>query len=76
MHILIGLAVATVIIILWARGNLFACVFLSIPIGLLMLLMIADTGDGLKALLSAMVCAGLLAVIWVPRYWRHVVGGN
>ena len=43
MHILIGLAVATVLIILWAQGSLFACVFLSIPTGLGALFFISDT---------------------------------
>ena len=42
MHILIGLAVATVILILWARGSLFACVFLSIPTGLGALFFFSD----------------------------------
>ena len=33
MHILIGLAVATVFLIQWAQGNLVASVFMSIPTG-------------------------------------------
>ena len=30
MHILIGLGVATVLVIGWAAGNLFVCVFLTL----------------------------------------------
>ena len=63
MHILIGLAVATVIIILWAQGSLFACVFLSIPTGLGALFFFSDTP------VIGLICALLLAGIWVPRYY-------
>ena len=67
MHILIGLllglAVASVIIILWAQGSLFACVFLSIPTGLGLLFFISDTP------VIGLICVLLLAGIWAPRYY-------
>ena len=66
MHILIGLAVATVLIILWAQGNLFACVFLSIPTGLGALFFISDTP------VIGLICVLLLAGIWAPRYYRRL----
>ena len=63
MHILIGLSVATVILILWARGNLFACVFLSISIVLVAVMVVTEMpGIGL-------ICVLLLAGIWAPRYY-------
>ena len=65
-HILIGMAVATVLIILWAQGSLFACVFLSIPTGLGLLFFFSDTP------VIGLICVLLLAGIWVPRfYWLH-----
>lgn len=72
MHILIGLAVATVLIILWAQGNLFACVFLSIPTALgLLLFAVQDAARSPDHVTWAFVCAALLAGIWAPRYWRY-----
>ena len=76
MHILIGLiglVVATVIIIMWARGGLFACVFLSIPIGggLLVFVLQVPSGGSPNAPIWALVCALLLAGIWAPRYFRQ-----
>ena len=72
IHILIGLAVATVLIILWASGNLFACVFLSIPAGLgLLIFTVQDARGSPNHWIWALACAALLAGIWVPRYYRH-----
>ena len=68
MHILIGLAVATVIIILWAQGNLFACVFLSIPTGLGLLVFILQDERSPKHVDNALLCIVILLIIWAPRH--------
>ena len=74
MHILIGLiglTIATVIIMLWSRGTLFACVFLSIPTGLgLLLFTVQDAARSPGHMTWALVCAVLLAGIWAPRLFR------
>jgi hypothetical protein len=73
MHILIGLliglAVTTALIILWTSGNLFACVFLSIPPGL-GLLVIAMRDDPALPIYPTL-CLGSLVVIWAPRYFLY-----
>jgi hypothetical protein len=68
MHILIGLAVATLLIIGICVGNLFACVFLSLlPAAYLLLAVgLGTTNSGGWAL----ACVVLLCVIWGPRYLR------
>jgi membrane protein implicated in regulation of membrane protease activity len=67
MHILIGMAVATLLIIGCFAGNLFVCVFLSLAPALGALIFFAQTpaqpGWGL-------VCIGVVCVIWLPRYLR------
>jgi hypothetical protein len=71
MHILIGLLIATAVIILWAQGNLFACVFLSIPTaGAMLIFAFQDRTGSPNGPVWALVCAALLAGIWAPRYWR------
>jgi hypothetical protein len=69
IHILIGLAVATVLIILWASGNLFACVFLSIPPALGLLIIAMRTDPALP--IYPQLCFGSLAVIWLPRFLMY-----
>jgi hypothetical protein len=75
MHTLIGiclgLAVAAAFIILWASGNLFACVFLSIPpaLGLLVIAM----RDNPAMPIYPLICIGALVVIWTPRYLHRRV---
>jgi hypothetical protein len=72
IHILIGLAVATVLIILWASGNLFACVFLSIPPALgLLIFMLQDARGSPNHWVWALACAFSLAGIWAPRLFRR-----
>jgi hypothetical protein len=70
MHILIGLVVATVLVIGWAAGNLFACVFLSLPTGALGLysLLFINTGAGF---LGVLACAAVLCGIWAPYGYRR-----
>lgn len=65
MHILIGMAVTTVLIIGWAMGNLFCAVFLSLaPAAGALILLAQKTGPSPWAL----ACFALIAVIWAPRY--------
>ena len=63
MEILIGLAVATVLLIGICRGNLFATVFASLPVGLLTAGYAISPGKELWA----MACGALLVAIWIPR---------
>jgi hypothetical protein len=42
MDILIGLAIATLLVIGWIYGNLFACAFLTLPLMLLFCLGLSD----------------------------------
>jgi uncharacterized membrane protein len=68
MHILIGMAVATLLIIGVAVGNLFACVFLSLlPAAYLALALTVGTTNSEG---WAIACFVLLCVIWVPRWLR------
>ena len=68
LHAIIGLVIATVLLIGWGAGNLFACVFLSIPVGLGMLVFILQTPSNLPWALACMV---VLVVIWAPRWHRR-----
>ena len=72
LHLLIGLTVATLLIIGCFYGNLFACVFLSIvPGGAVLILCLQQLPGGSPSNPAwALVCAGLLACIWAPRYYR------
>jgi hypothetical protein len=67
MIVLIGLTVATLLIIGCFAGNLFVCVFLSLAPALGALIFFAQTppqpGWGL-------VCIAVICVIWLPRYLR------
>ena len=76
MHILIFMAVATVLIIWWFNGNLFACVFLSIIPGgsrwggFFSGDIRQQRGDRVSAAWFALAGAIALAVIWIPRQVR------
>jgi hypothetical protein len=68
MHILIGMAVATLLVIGVAVGNLFACVFLSLlPAAYLALALTVGTTNSEG---WAIACVVLLVVIWGPRWLR------
>ena len=72
MHILIGLliavAVAAAVIILWAQGNLFACVFLSIPTGLgLLIFTLQNDVTSPRHVGNALLCIVILVFVWLPH---------
>jgi hypothetical protein len=67
MHILIGMAIASILIIGWAMGNLFCAVFLSLaPAAGAIILLAQKTGPSPWAL----ACFALIAVIWAPIWLR------
>jgi hypothetical protein len=76
MDILFFLAVAAVLAILWFRGNLFACVFLSLPVGTggvfgIFLASAANTAsDRTFGAWMIVASAVALAAIWLPRYYQ------
>lgn len=65
MSILIGLGVATLLVIGWFVGSIFACVFLTLPVATATIVFAAqDTGPRIGWVL---VCLGIMVVIWAPR---------
>lgn len=74
MHILIGLViglgVTTVLLIAWARGSLFASVFLSLlPAAYVLIACLQQISGGNNFYPGwVLVCIGLIAVAWLPRY--------
>jgi len=74
MHILLFLAVATVVVMLWARGALFACVFMTLPLaalGIASLVTIGQPGGAGAGAVGIIASVGLLAAVWAPRYLRR-----
>jgi FtsH-binding integral membrane protein len=78
MHVLIGLvvglAITTVLLIGWARGNLFACVFLSLPpTAYLLIVCLQQSGNVHNNFYPGWVlaCVGLICVVWAPRHLQH-----
>lgn len=69
MHILIGLVIATVLVIGWARGVLFSLVFMSLPVVLAAMICAAQAKQDMWGWFW--LCVGVLAVIWTPYYLRH-----
>jgi hypothetical protein len=69
MEILIGLVVATLAVLGWFYGSTFACVFLSIPTALFILL--CCSADGPSAKQWALGGLLFLIVIWLPRIVRR-----
>jgi hypothetical protein len=74
MELLIGFAVATVLVLGWFAGNLFCCVMLTLAIGWLPLIVAAGVLMGSKVdqptLQLAVGAAVLLPIIWAPRWYR------
>ena len=74
MHILIGLflglIVGTILIIMWASGNLLACVFLSILPSLGLLVIAMRENPALP--IYPQICLGALVIIWLPRSLMHI----
>ena len=71
LGILLGLVVATTLIIQWARGNPFVCVFLSIPTGFgLLVFLFQVAARSPDHVTHALVCIVILAWIWAP-YYEH-----
>jgi hypothetical protein len=64
MEILIGLAIATVAVIGWLYGNLFVCVFLTLPVAALCVL--STTSNGPDASSWTVGCIVTLIIIWAP----------
>lgn len=75
IHILIFMAVATALIILWAGGNLFACVFLSLPpavggvLGVFMASAANTASDRTFGAWMLVASAVALGIIWFPRQY-------
>ena len=71
MEILFFIAVAAVLVILWFRGNLFACVFASLPTaaaGAVGLIIAAN--DNPKACFWIFFATTItLGIIWAPRLY-------
>jgi hypothetical protein len=71
--ILIGLAVlavASLLVIGVGYGNLFVCVFLTLPI-VAVGLIAAGSGNTLGTLVFPLVTFGMLIAIWAPFLYRR-----
>jgi len=64
MTILVGLAVATLLIMGWITGNRFVCVFLSLPVVGVAILALATHAPATPVA----VCVGILLAIWAPLF--------
>ena len=68
LGVLIGLGVATALIIMWAQGNPIACVFLSIPTGLALLIFtFQDAARSPQHVDNALLCIVILVFVWLPH---------
>ena len=70
IELVIGLAIATVIVLGICRGNLFACVFLSIPIALITILF--GTAGGPASPQWALGGILFLVMLWLPYIVRSL----
>ena len=64
LHILIGLFLATLLVLGWISGNLFVCTFLTLPALGLMFIGLTSGADHTLAAQAAL----LLLVIWAPGF--------
>ena len=71
MEILIGLAIASVLVLGWFYGNLLACIFLTL--GSLCIggfgLILADNHHPEAGAWITMASLALLCITWAPRYY-------
>lgn len=68
MEILIGLGIATVLVIGWFFGNMFACVFLTLgTLGAVTFCFLFGQQVAAGAILAGIVA---LCVVWAPRTIR------
>ena len=68
LHFMLILALLTVLALGWFAGNIFVCVFLTLPIVGLMLLF--ATGGGPAVGTWELGFGAVLVAIWLPRYIR------
>ena len=68
LGILIGLGATTALIIMWAQGNPIACVFLSIPTGLALLIFtLQNDATSPRHVGNALICIVILVFVWLPH---------
>jgi len=70
MEVLFGLVIATLAVIGWAYGSLFACIFLTLPTIPVAFML---TEGFSRAPVVVVLWAVLLAAIWAPRLYRRSV---
>jgi hypothetical protein len=69
LYFLIGMAITALAIIGWGYGNLFVCVFLSLPVGLAALMSATSDYHGPSNL--PFFIALMLVFIWAPYLLRR-----
>jgi hypothetical protein len=67
IEILVGLLIATVAVLGWIAGNLFVCVFLTLPVAALGFIAATNAGNGIWL----MGCIAAILIIWAPRQLRR-----
>lgn len=70
MELLLGLVIASVVIVVWLAGALIAAVFLTLCTALLTAVGIAFVG-GAGAPIVVMLAAVLLIIVWAPQLYRR-----
>jgi hypothetical protein len=71
VELLTGLLIATMLVVGWACGSIFACVFLTLPVALVALLCaVQDSGPRIG---SVLICLAIIAVIWTPAKLRKKI---
>lgn len=76
MEILIGLAIATIVVYGWWSGSKLAAVFMTLPTGATgAIALVIAVGSSISAvangaMIVAAIAGALLALIWAPIYIR------